>query len=108
MTNHERETWQLAIDLVHTFMPNKTPDRVASAIPRVYACLLEEGSDSPSVEDDPDAWDQATGLLKSATMLPFLAEWIAEAEALHASNRHSAKEGPQPDPAGPVTDEGSE
>ena len=79
----DREVWQLAKDLVDTFMPTKgkTGEQIIAEIHRVYADLLEkQWTPAPSI-DDADALDPETGLLREARMLPFLRRWIAEAEA---------------------------
>ena len=79
----DREMWQLAKDLVDTFMPTKgkTREQINAEIHRVYAYLLEEDVGSRAEHRRRGRLDPETGLLRTASMLPFLRHWIAEAEA---------------------------
>jgi hypothetical protein len=84
MLDQNRMMLQLATDLVMTFMPmrGKTREMVEDEIHLVHLCLLEQDQQPPtSGVDDEDALDPETGLLKEASMMPFLERWSREAEA---------------------------
>lgn len=70
---------QVATEIANTFMPRGlSPEAAEAEIQRTFACLMDEG---PVQEPAAAAYDTETSLLKEASILPVLADWIKQAEA---------------------------
>ncbi|KZC01952.1 hypothetical protein AU375_01769 [Methylobacterium radiotolerans] len=69
---------QAAREIANTFMPRGLTSEAAEAeIERTYECFMNEEA---VPEPREHAYDPETGLLKDASMLPILAEWIKQAQ----------------------------
>lgn len=79
MTVSDRFMLQVATEIANTFMPRGlSPEAADAEIRRTFACLVDE---EPVQDPIAVAYDTETGLLREASILPVLADWIKQAEA---------------------------
>lgn len=78
MVDEKRIMMQAAREIANTFMPRGlSPEAAEAEIKRTYECLLSE---EPVPAPQERVFDPKTGLLKEASVLPILAEWIERAK----------------------------
>lgn len=78
MIDEKRIMMQAAREIANTFMPRGlSPEASEAEIKRTYECFMNE---EPVPEPREHAYDPETGLLKDASILPILAEWIERAQ----------------------------
>ncbi|MHB2209705.1 hypothetical protein [Methylobacterium sp. CM6257] len=78
MIDEKRVMLQAAREIANTFMPRGlSPEAAEAEIKRTYECFMNE---EPVPEPQEHAYDPETGLLKEASILPILAEWIEQAQ----------------------------
>lgn len=81
MLDEDRMMREMATDLVMTFMPKKgkTPSMIEAEIQQVHDYLRWETQQPIPEDDDEDAFDPESGLLKEASTMPFFERWAQEA-----------------------------
>ncbi|MGH1588860.1 hypothetical protein ACRBEV_11425 [Methylobacterium phyllosphaerae] len=78
MIDEKHIMMQAAREIANTFMPRGlSPEAAEAEIKRTYECFMNE---EPVPEPREHAYDPETGLLKEASVLPILAEWIELAQ----------------------------